>query len=156
VEIDPQVLLVLIAIRLLGGKSLPVKAEALKGLKVPVKLASEQGLIAQDKTEVTTVGKTGKARKTKVEIWTLTAQGEEYWKRNSNPEVLAAIFAGQKARVLAELQDDRDALRRDLQTRIEGAFAGLEKKAAGGPVPAPVLHAAVVQPKQESDPPPAP
>jgi hypothetical protein len=52
-EVDPQVLLCLLAVRQLGGKSVPAKQDLFtKELKAPLKTAQENGWLRADKATV--------------------------------------------------------------------------------------------------------
>jgi hypothetical protein len=145
-ETDPHVLLVLIAVRLLGGRSLTKSNSVFKGLKSAVARAAAQGLIAEEELHLAGNGKHNKMAEKKQKAWTLTARGEAHLKTTVPADVAAAVTARHKTLLLEQLQADREALKREVLTHIDRVFAPLEQKiqAAVKP-PAPILRSAVLQ-----------
>jgi hypothetical protein len=112
VEADPQVLLVLIAVRLSGKRPAPVAAEPFKMLKKPLQLAKDQGFVVE--SEVATTDKKGKPAKKLVAAIDLTPKGEALLQSSAGPDVQAAIAAQEKAALRQALEADRAALRQEV------------------------------------------
>jgi hypothetical protein len=111
VDTDPHLLLSLLAVRLLGGRSAPAGADALKALKKPVQEAIARGWLREE--EVTeTIPVEGKKPKTKkVAVIAITDDGERVLRDSASPEALAATQTGQQQALRAEL----DRLRQELE-----------------------------------------
>jgi hypothetical protein len=131
VDADPQMLLVLFAVALQGGKNVPVGDEPFKTLKKLVAKATEQGLIGEHKVDMQVTGKTGKVSTKKVAVLSLTDQGQSMLQRAGSPETRAAIAAGQQAQLVQNLDADRAALRQEVLAAV--------KSKAKGPNPAKLL-----------------
>ena len=121
-EADPQVLLVLIAVRLSGKRPVPVASEPFKMLKKPLQLAKDQGLIVE--SQVATTDKKGKPSKKLVASIDLTPKGEELLQSSSGPDVQAAIAAQEKAALRQALEADRVALRQEVVAALSAKSKG--------------------------------
>jgi hypothetical protein len=109
VEIDPEVLLSLIAVRLLGSHAVPANATALKGLAKSIPTAISKGLL--EETTVYPLTAKGKPGKKSVNQLKLTEAGERWLRESSPPEAVAAEVQTQRARLKQSLEADRQALR---------------------------------------------
>jgi hypothetical protein len=120
VDIDPQVLLCLVAVQQLGGgQPVPTKQDLFtKGLKTPLQVAQEKGWLRSDKADVSTVGKTGKAKVTKQDVLLLTEEGQRILHQAGSPETLAAVAAGEMQALRAKLEADRQTLRQEVITAL--------------------------------------
>jgi hypothetical protein len=137
VDIDPQVLLCLLAVRQFGGQSVPAKQDVFsKGLKAPLKTAQEKGWLRANKITVQTAGKDNKPKSSKVDVLDLTPEGEEVLRQAARPEVLAATTAAQAATLRQQLEQDREKLRAEV-------LAALAEKGKGKPDAAAKGHAAL-------------
>jgi uncharacterized protein (DUF885 family) len=112
VEADPQVLLVLIALRLSSKRPTPANDEPLKTLKKPLQLAKDQGLIIE--TEVTALDKKGKPTKKTTRVVDLTERGAALLQTNASADVQAAMAARQQAALREQLEADRATLRQEV------------------------------------------
>ena len=161
-EIDPNVLLALMAVRILGGHAVPAGAEAVKALKKPIKEAVEKGWLKEEKVTETPPAEPGKeAKPKKVPVVALTEEGERMLQQAGSTEVLAmaqanylrvlsqrleADLQGLKAEVLAVLprkkEKDEDKMAKelaklaqlaaDLTARVEKLTSGAAQE---GPEP---------------------
>jgi hypothetical protein len=122
VEADPQVLLVLIAVRLSGKRPAPVAVEPFKMLKKPLQLAKDQGLVVE--SQVATTDKKGKPSKKLVAAIDLTPQGEALLQSSAGPEAQAAIAAQEKAALRQSLEADRAALRQEVVAALSAKSKG--------------------------------
>jgi hypothetical protein len=125
-EIDSQLLLVLIAVALKGGKNVPAGDEPFKMLKKLVASAKEKGLLAENKADMPVTGKTGKVTTKKVPVLDLTGPGETMLQQAGSPETRAAIAAQQQTRLLQNLDADRAALRQGILTAVKGKSKGAD------------------------------
>ncbi len=133
-EVDPHVLLCLLAVRLLGGKSIRAKQDLFsKGLKGALKVALEKGWLQANKVPLQLPGKT---RPSKVDVLDLTADGEVVLRQAAQPEALAASATGQIAELRRQLEDDRQELKAEILARLSAKKGGkgkadaVEKEAA--------------------------
>ena len=126
VNTDPQVLLVLLAVRMQGGQA-PAATEIFKGLKTGLKEAREQGLVAESTVPMSVTSKAGKTTVKKTAVLTLTEQGEMRLRQAASPEALAATGAGQLQALQKSLENDR------LTLRDEVAKALAKKETKGDP-----------------------
>lgn len=117
-------MLVLIALRLQGGRSVPATDEPLKTLKKQVTVAKQKGLIAERKADVTAPGG-GKPKK--VAVLDITDLGEAALRAVANPEVVAALQAADKASFFKKLEADREALRQQLAAAATASSKGKAK-----------------------------
>ena len=110
-DTDPNLILALLAVRTLGGPSVPADADAIKALKKSVKEAVEKGWLKEDAvTETVPVeGKKPKTKKTAVVA--LTDEGERVLSEAARPEALAAARAKGVAALIEHLHADRAALK---------------------------------------------
>jgi hypothetical protein len=122
VEADPQVLLVLIAIRLSGTRPVPAAAEPFKMLKKVLQAAKDGGFVVEN--EVTTTDAKGKPSKKKTKILELTAAGESLLRSGAGPEIQAAIAAQEKAALVKALEADRAALRHEVVAALSAKPKG--------------------------------
>jgi hypothetical protein len=127
VSSDPKLLLSLLAVRLLGGKSVPATDDTLKALKKSVDNAVQDGLLQKGETRVATTTKTGKASSKKVAVIGLTPQGEELLRQTAAPEVYAATQSGQLTALQQTLEADHQRLREEVLAALS------EKKGKGDP-----------------------
>lgn len=133
-EVDPHVLLCLLAVRQFGGKSIPAKQDLFsKGLKAPLKIALEKGWLQANKIPLQLPGKT---KLSKVDVLDLTADGEVILRHAAHPEVLAAAATGQIAELHRQLEDDRQQLKAEIRSLLSAKKGGkgkadaVEKEAA--------------------------
>jgi hypothetical protein len=122
-EPTPETLLALLAVKLLGGKDVSDKAEAVKALKKFIQPAVEAGWLA--KGELRPFDKKGNP-KAPVPVVSVTPAGEEYLQRSSAPEA-AAVHAQLR---IAELRKSLEADRADLREQVLAAVKTTGKKAA--------------------------
>jgi hypothetical protein len=131
VDTDPQVILCLIAIRFLGGKSVPAGIDLFKkGLQVPLKYAAEQGWVLQHKVKLATTSKTGKQSMKSTDVLDLTPQGEAVLRQTANADDMAAATAAQQ---LAGLRAGLEADRQTLRQEVLNAVATKTKKTGPSP-----------------------
>jgi hypothetical protein len=139
VEADPQVLLVLVALRLASKRPVATTTEPLKSLKKPLQLAKDQGLIVE--SEVPALDKKGKPTKKMARVVDLTDKGSALLLANAGPEVQAAMASRQQAAVREQLESDRAALRQE----VIAAIAAKSKAKTGDPAKAVADLAKTVQ-----------
>jgi hypothetical protein len=118
VESDPKLLLSLLAVRLLGGQSVPAADDALKALKKSVDKAVGAGLLRKGETRIATTTKAGKASSKKVAVIGLTPQGEEMLRQAAAPEAYAATQSGVLAALRQDLESDRGRLRDEVRAAV--------------------------------------
>ncbi len=121
---DPEMLLALLAVRLLGGQAVDAKATLLKPFKKPLKQAADEGLLAAGKTKVTTTNKAGKTTSKQVDAVGFTDKGVAWLNQAASPEALAATSNGQ----LQSLKLDLEADRQELRSQVEAALKGKKKE----------------------------
>lgn len=112
-ETEPGLLLSLLAVRLLGGQSVPVASPVLKELKTSIKTATDQGLLKADKVKLP-VTKAGKTKIASTAVVALTDDGKRLLQQTASPEALNATIAGH----LAGLKAEGKLLRDDLMAAI--------------------------------------
>ena len=121
-EADPQVLLVLIAVRLASKRPVPAASEPFKMLKKPLQFAKDQGLVVE--TQVATTDKKGKPAKKLVASIDLTPKGDALLRSSAGPDVQAAIAAQEKAAIRQALEADRVALRQEVVAALSAKSKG--------------------------------
>ncbi len=121
-EVDPQVLLVLIALRLSGKRPVPAGEEPLKALKKPLQAAKDQDLVIEN--EVPTLDKKGKPTKKLARVVDLTEKGAALLQANASPELQAAMAAQRQAALREQLEADRAALRREVLAALSAKPKG--------------------------------
>jgi hypothetical protein len=122
VDIDPHVLLALVAVRTLGGQAVPAGAEAVKALKKPIKEAVAQGWLKEDKITATTAAEPGQeAKAKKVAVVALTEEGEGVLRQAASPEVLAVTQASYLRTLSQHLEADQKALKAEVLAALAGA-----------------------------------
>jgi len=122
VEVDPHVLLCLLAVKQLGGKSVPAKQDLFsKGLKASLQIALEKGWLQANKA---TLQLPGKAKPSKVDVLDITADGAAVLRQAAQPEVLAATDV---ARLRKQLEDDRQQLKADILAMVSAKKGGKGK-----------------------------
>jgi hypothetical protein len=125
VETEPNVLVALLAIRTLGGRSVPASHVVVKALKAPIKHAVEQGLLREDTlTEQVPVEGKKKPKTVKTKVVGLTEAGERALRASGDPEVLAAAQARMVAAEVEALRRGLDADRAALRQEVQAALAG--------------------------------
>jgi hypothetical protein len=128
VETDPNVLLALLAVRLLGGRSVQAAEPLLKNFKGPVKKAVEGGLLQEGKGKITTTTKAGKPSSKQVAVLNLTDQGEQFLRQAADPALLAATNAGYLTSLRQSLEADRQQLRKEVQSALKPKGKGPDEK----------------------------
>jgi hypothetical protein len=123
VAIDPQVLLVLLAVRARGGRA-PATAEEFKALKKAVALARSQGWIEEQQAEITITSKAGKATKKKAPVLSLSAAGNQVLHQAANPEALAATASQNAQNLHKALENDRQTLRQEVLAALSAKGKG--------------------------------
>ena len=123
-ETEPNLLMALLAVRALGGQSVPATNEVVKALKKPVKEAVEKGLLKEDiHTEQVPVEGKKKPKTVKTKVIVLTEEGERVLRSSANPEALAVTQAGvvrsQVEALQRSLDADRDALKVQVQAMLK-------------------------------------
>jgi hypothetical protein len=139
VEADPQVLLVLIALRLSGKRPVPAADEPFKMLKKVVQLAKDQGLLVE--SEVAATDKKGKPKKKTTRALDLTEKGAALLQSSASAEVQSAMAARQQAALREQLEADRATLRND----VVAALFAKSKAKSGDPAKAVAGLAKVVK-----------
>jgi hypothetical protein len=128
VETEANVLVALLAVRALGGRSAPAGHEVVKALKKPIQQAVAQGLLKEEThtQDVPVAGK--KPKKVKTKMVELTEAGEGALRASANPEVLAATqaraLAAQVEALGRNLDADRDALKQQVQAALSASAKG--------------------------------
>ena len=115
-ESDPQLLLVLLAVRM-QGENPSAKLDIFKKLKPYLPTALEQQFIKQETIELTVVDK-GKTKKKKDAVINLTDAGKKYLETHAGSEAQAAAIAAQSQGLQKQLQADRDALRAEVKAAL--------------------------------------
>jgi len=118
VNSDPILLLSLLAVRLLGSKSVPAADDALKALKKGVEKAVEAGLLQKGETRLATTTRGGKSSTKKVAALDLTPQGEAFLQQAAAPEVYGATQSGLLTALQQSLDSDRQRLRDEVQAAL--------------------------------------
>jgi hypothetical protein len=134
VETEPNVLVALLAVCTLGGRSAPASHGVIKGLKAPIKHALEKGLLHEDTlTEQVPVEGKKKPKTVKTKVVALTEAGERTLRDSGDPAVIAAtqarIVAAEVEALRRGLDADRAALRREVQATLasQGKDKGQDK-----------------------------
>ena len=107
-EFDPQLLLVLLAVRM-QGEDASAKLDIFKKLKPYLPKALEHQFLKQGTIELTVVEK-GKTKKKKDAVINLTDEGKKYLDTHAGAEAQAAAIAAHSHGLQKQLQADRDAL----------------------------------------------
>jgi hypothetical protein len=118
VEVDTEVLVVLLAVRALGGQQVSAAAPVLKGLKNPLQRAKDQGLVAARTVEMPAHTKAGKATKKKVPVVDITDKGDQLLRQSADPMALEATARGQVMALRQNLEGDRQALRGEVLAAV--------------------------------------
>jgi hypothetical protein len=126
VENDPNLLMALLAVRLLGGRSVDAGAPLLKSFKAQLKHAAGEGFVQEGKTKIATMTKTGKASSKQVAVLDLTEKGEQYLRRAADPAALAATNNGYLAGMRQRLEADHRQLRAEVQAVLQAKGEGKE------------------------------
>ena len=139
VQTDSNVLLTLLAVRLLGGHSVPAADPLLKNLKTGVKEAIEKNYLQQGKIKIPTVNKAGKTTNKNLDVFQLTEAGEQYLREAADSDTLAATRAGELIAHRQKLEEERTTFRRQLEEdrkrlfdELKGALKSPGKNSAGG------------------------
>ncbi len=112
---DPNLLVCLLALRQHGGTNVPAKQDLFaKGLKREVMQGIDHGLIASEKISVTTVGKNGKSKSTKIDVLSLTEAGISLLQKSANPEAFEIARQGDLLAFRNQLDADREKLRKHI------------------------------------------
>jgi hypothetical protein len=128
VEAEPNVLVALLAVRALGGRSAPTTHEVIKALKGPIKHAVEQGLLKEDVlTELVPVAGKKKPKAVKTKVVGLTDSGEGLLRDSGDPEALAATQARLVSSEVEALRRGLEADRSALRQEVRAALAGQDK-----------------------------
>jgi hypothetical protein len=131
VEIEANVLVALLAVRALGGRSAPADHEVIKALKKPIGQAVEKGLLKEETlTERGPAEAKKKPKTVKTKVVVLTEAGERALQTAASPEVLAATRTKALQAQLEKLRQDIDADRESLKAQLRTALA--PKPADGG------------------------
>jgi hypothetical protein len=134
VEHDPQVLLVLLALRMEGGQA-PASGDILKGLKNGVKLARERGFVTDSTVSMPSTNKAGKTTMKKTSVVAMSEQGEAYLRQAASADVLATTGAGHLKALQKSLEADRLFLREEILKSVapkgSKAKSNLEKEWPG-------------------------
>jgi hypothetical protein len=123
VEPDTKLLLSLLAVRLLGGQSVPAASAELKGFKDSIKQAKERGLLKEEKVKLPTV-KAGKTKMTATAVLGFTEEGESYLHQSCSNEVLASTTSGHLMALRQNLEADRKALREEVVATLSAKAKG--------------------------------
>jgi hypothetical protein len=119
VQTDSNVLVTLLAVRLLGGQSVPAADPLLKSLKPGVKEAVEKNFLQQGKVKVPTMNKAGKTTNKNVDVIQLTEAGERYLREAADPEALAATRAGELVTLRKNLEVDRKQFQDEVKAALK-------------------------------------
>jgi hypothetical protein len=117
----PETLLVLLAVKLLGGTDVSKKADALKALKNFVPQAVAAGWLAEG--EVRPLNKKGKPGAA-VGALSVTPAGEEYLRQSSSPGAAMALAQARSAEVRRSIDADRTALREQVLAAVKPSGEG--------------------------------
>jgi hypothetical protein len=133
VETEPGVLVALLAIRTVGGRSAPASHEVVKSLKKPIVQAISQGLLREETlTEQVPVEGKKKPKVVKSKVLALTQEGERRLRESASPEAMAAtqlrVVSAQAEALRRSLDADREALKAQVQAAL--AAKGRDKEAA--------------------------
>jgi hypothetical protein len=113
VDHDPQVLLVLLALRMHGGQA-PVTGEVFKGLKNGVKLARDGGFLTESTASIPATNKAGKTSMKKTPVLVISELGETHLRQAASADAMAATAAGQFKALQKDLEADRLSLRDEI------------------------------------------
>jgi hypothetical protein len=128
VEAEPNVLVALLAVRALGGRSALATHEVIKALKGPIKHAVDKGLLKEHVlTEQVPVEGKKKPKAVKTKVVGLTESGESLLRASGNPEALAATQARLVSSEVEALRRGLEADRAALQQEVQAALAGQAK-----------------------------
>jgi hypothetical protein len=110
---EPGVVLCLLALRKLGGRSVPASGDLFKkGLKKELEKAIAAGWIQQNK--VATLTKKGTPTKKQMDVLDLTEQGEAVLRESASQDDLAVTAPKELARFRERLEADRQELLREV------------------------------------------
>jgi hypothetical protein len=124
VENEPTVLVALLAIRTLGGRSAPTNHAVVKALKAPIKHAIEKGLLKEDTlTEQVPVEGKKKPKTVKTKVVGLTEEGERALRAAGDPDALAATHGRMMATEVEALRRGLDADRAALKQEVLASLA---------------------------------
>ncbi len=123
-DTDPNLLLALLAVRLLGGHAAPAGAEAIKALKKFVKDATDKGLLKEDTVTETVPVEGGKPKSKKVAVIALTEAGEQALRKAASSETLSATQSGHLHALRHRLEADLEALKGEVKTRLAASGKG--------------------------------
>jgi hypothetical protein len=125
VQTEPNVLVALLAVRAIGGRSAPATHDVIKALKGPIKHAVEKGLLKEDVlTELVPVEGKKKPKAVKTKVVGLTESGESLLRASGDPEALAVtqarLVSSEVEALRRVLEADRSALRQQVQAALAG------------------------------------
>jgi DNA-binding MarR family transcriptional regulator len=113
-ELDNRLLLPLLAVRMLGGRSVPEDDAALKELKKSLAEVVAKGWVQKQTVKLadpTKLTKKGAPSTKSQKVVHLTEEGEKVLREAAHPETLAATSAGVVVGLRESLEADRQALR---------------------------------------------
>jgi hypothetical protein len=118
VERDPELLVVLLGVRTLGGHFLPKNAELFKGMKSATVRAAEQRLLQEATRTIAVTDKKGKTKEKPVAVLEVTPAGEDYLRQFATKESLEAAKSGEMQAFRSELQAGKAALRQEILSAV--------------------------------------
>lgn len=125
---EPNVLVALLAVRALGGRSVPASHEVVKALKKTIQQAVANGLLKEDTlTEQVPVEGKKKPKTVKTKVVALTEEGERVLRASASAEALAATQARAVAAEVEALRRGLDADRDALKQQVQAALGGKGK-----------------------------
>jgi hypothetical protein len=124
-ELDNRLLVPLLVVRMLGGRSVPEDAPALKEVKKSLAEVVTKGWVQKETLKILDPSKPTKKGKPSTKtrkVVHLTEEGEKVLREAARPEDLAATSVG----VLAGLRESLEADRQSLRAQVEAALAPKE------------------------------
>lgn len=143
-EPRPEVLLSLLAVRLLGPEGLPATAPVLNAMKGEVAEALELGLLREETIRPLT--KSGKPGRKTIQQVRLSEAGEQAIMASARPEAIAARTFYDLAAFRQQLDADRDALHQAFAALTWRLDSALQRHPAITTPPAPTARAVPVLP----------
>lgn len=124
----PETLLVLLAVKLLGGKFVPEKGEVLKALKKYIQPAVDAGWLARSELHPLVIK--GKP-KPPLTVFGVTPAGDEYLRQSAATESAAVLAQARLAEIRQSLEADRAALREQVLAAVKPTGKKAGKKQEG-------------------------
>lgn len=115
---DPQLLITLLATRMLGGEAVPATEAVFKGLKEQVKEAVNQGLLTQRKVKVATTTKIGRASTKSITVYDLSSDGIAALENAASPQTIAITRSATISNLKKQFEEEKQRLQQEVRTAL--------------------------------------